>query len=172
MKNFTKIIAVIIIALVYNTNVNAQNTATASATAIILTPIKIVNAGNMSFGTIIPTAAAGSVVLAPGGGTTLSNVTLHSSSSALAASFNVTGSPNLTYTVGIAPASVNITNGGGTTMSVGSFVSNPAVGAGTGLLDGTGAQNLRVGATLSVAANQEVGTYTNASAFTVTVNYN
>ena len=56
-------------------------------------------------------------------------------------------------------------------MAVGTFTSTPTVAAG-GTLDALGAQNIYVGATLTVGANQAPGTYTNATAFTVTVNYN
>lgn len=169
MKNFTKILAIVIVGLAFSASAFSQ--ASSSATAVIITPISISNTSGLNFGAIIPSSSAGSVILATDGSTTLSNVTLHSSATPAAALFAVTGSPNLTYTVAIAPASVNISNGS-TTMSVGSFVSNPAVGVGTGLLDGTGNQPLRVGATLTVGANQASGTYTNATAFTVTVNYN
>ncbi len=53
-------------------------------------------------------------------------------------------------------------------MTVDTFTSTPS---GTGSLAG-GSQTLSVGATLHVAAAQAAGTYTSATPFTVTVNYN
>jgi hypothetical protein len=52
-------------------------------------------------------------------------------------------------------------------MVANAFISNPS---GTGQLV-SGAQNIAVGATLTVAAGQVAGIYT-SSAFPVTVNYN
>jgi hypothetical protein len=175
MKQITKFFALAIVIITFAANSYGQSSAsaTASATAIILTPISISTVDNLSFGTIVPSATlAGSVLLTPAGGTTLTNVTLHPSGTVTPASFDVTGEPGLTYTIAIAPATVNISNGV-TTMSVGPFTSNPAVGVGSGLLDGTtGTQTISVGALLTVGINQAPGTYTNATAFTVTVNYN
>jgi hypothetical protein len=175
MKQIMKFIALTIVMIMFAVNSYGQASAnaTASATAIILTPISITTVDNLSFGTIVPSSTlAGSVLLSPAGVTTLTNVTLHPSGTVTPATFDVTGEPGLTYTIAIAPATVNISNGG-TTMSVSAFTSTPAVGVGSGLLDGTtGTQTISVGALLTVGANQAPGTYTNATAFTVTINYN
>lgn len=175
MKRITKFFALSIVMVIFAANSYGQSTAsaTASATAIILTPISITTVDNLSFGTIVPsTTQAGSVLLSPAGVTTLTNVTLHPSGTVSPATFDVTGEPGLTYTIAIAPATVNISNGA-TTMSVSAFTSTPAVGVGSGLLDGTtGTETISVGALLTVGANQAPGTYTNATAFTVTINYN
>jgi hypothetical protein len=53
-------------------------------------------------------------------------------------------------------------------MTVGTFTSTPTA---TGLLT-LGAQEILVGATLNVGANQVAGVYTNASDLSVTVAYN
>jgi hypothetical protein len=55
-------------------------------------------------------------------------------------------------------------------MIVDNFASNPS-GAGL-VLSGAGAQTVTVGATLNVNGSQTPGTYTSATPFTVTVNYN
>jgi len=65
------------------------------------------------------------------------------------------------------PAATTVTSGSDN-MTVDAFTSNPD---GTGTLTG-GTQTLKVGATLNVGANQAAGTYTSATPFTVTVNYN
>jgi hypothetical protein len=66
------------------------------------------------------------------------------------------------------PSTPTTVASGSNTMSVNAFTSNPD---GTGTLTG-GTQTLKVGATLNVGASQAAGTYTSATPFTVTVNYN
>ncbi len=144
----------------------ASTTATAAAT--IATAIGIAKTVDMSFGTIGATAIAGTVVLATDGSrTTTGGTSVLSGSPGAAASFNVTGEGNNTYTITL-PGSV-ILDSGGNTMTANTFVSLPAT---TGTLS-SGSQTLLVGATLAVAnaATQTAGAYTSAL-FTVTVNYN
>ncbi len=54
-------------------------------------------------------------------------------------------------------------------MGVNAFTSYPSA---TGTLDSKGNETLTVGATLSVAAAQAAGTYTDKAGVPVTVNYN
>ncbi len=55
-------------------------------------------------------------------------------------------------------------------MTINNFNSYPTVGTGGTLTAGT--QNILVGGVLTVTGTQLTGSYTNASAFQVTVNYN
>jgi len=71
-----------------------------------------------------------------------------------------------TYSITL-PTTYTITSGANN-MTVTTFTSTPS---GTGTLSG-GTQTVNVGATLSVAASQAAGTYTNGTGFPVTVNYN
>jgi hypothetical protein len=145
----------------------AQNSATATATAVIVTPISISHVADMSFGNIITDADGGTVVLVPAGTRTLNGLTSPSvPGTVTAASFTVSGLDGATYSITL-PASHTISSGGNN-MTVDTFTSNPS---GTGTLTG-GTQALNVGATLNVGASQPAGTYTNGSGFTVTVNYN
>jgi hypothetical protein len=174
MKKMKKLLALSIVMFAFTAATFAQSSATSAASATIVSPIAITNTRALEFGNIAAGAAAGSVTLSPDAVTTrtFAGVTLPAvTGTVTSAAFNVTGTPAYAYSIAIAPASVNITNGGGQTMAVGSFTSTPTVATG-GALDGTGAQTIYVGATLTVAANQASGTYTNATAFTVTVNYN
>ena len=82
------------------------------------------------------------------------------------ASFAVAGSGSYTYAITL-PTSVVIANGVNV-MTVDTFTSSPAT---TGTLT-AGAQTLTVGATLNLIASQVAGTYTSATPFSVTVNYN
>lgn len=146
-------------------------TATATATATIITPLTLTKAADMNFGNITATTAGGNVVLAVGGGRTASGVQLPATAGTVsAASFNVTGENNYAYTVTL-PGSHTITKVASTeTMALGTFTSSLTTNSGT--LSGTGTGTFTVGSTLTVAANQVSGTYTNATGFTVSVVYN
>ena len=153
-------------------NSNAQATAQASATATIVTPISITKNVDMNFGNVAVSATiAGTVILAPAGTRTTGGaggVTLPATTGTVtAADFTVNGNGAFTYAITL-PASATLTRvGGSETMTANAFTSTPS---GTGTLSG-GTQNLKVGATLNVAAAQVAGTYVCAS-FDVTVNYN
>lgn len=162
-----------ILMIAFSVSSFAQATASATATATIVTPIAISKTVDLNFGNVA-VIAAGAVVLAPAdgsrtktGGVTLPNVT----GTVTAAEFNVTGEGNYTYSITLPSSDYTITRAGGSeTMAVNNFKSYPDV-ADNGALS-SGAQTLKVGATLNVSAAQLAGTYTNAVGFDVTVNYN
>jgi len=138
-------------------------TATANASAVIVTPLQISNTAAMLFGQVAAGTAAGTVVLETTGNRSVTGGTKLGTGTGQAASFNVTGESGYTYNITL-PSSVNLTFGSNT-MAVGSFTSNPS---GSGTLTG-GSSTLKVGATLSVGASQAAGTYTGT--FDVTVAY-
>lgn len=150
---------------------NAQSTATATASATVITPIAITRSAHMNFGNLsVQAATGGTVVLATDGTrTSTSGVTLPATSGTVsAAAFNVTGTAAYTYAITL-PTTVTLTRASGSeTMTASSFTSNPST---TGTLDGTGAQSFAVGATLTVGAAQVAGSYVSGN-FNVTVNYN
>ena len=167
MKNITKLFAIAIVVLGFATTSFAQNTATATSSATIITPIAISKTTDMNFGNIVA-GAAGTVALSVTNNRTATGVTLPTATpgTVSAAVFTVTGLANSTYSISL-PAAFTIT-GAGTPMTVDNFVSTPTP---TGVL-ALGTQVLTVGATLHVAANQAAGLYTNPTGLTVTVNYN
>jgi len=173
MKNLKtlSLLAILIVAL--SANAFAQATASATATATIVAPIAITKTVDLNFGNVA-VIAAGTVILAPSDGTRTKTggVTLPNEvGTVTAASFNVTGEGNYTYSITLPSSDYIITRIGGTeTMTVNNFKSFPDV-ADNGALT-NGAQTLNVGATLNVAAAQLAGVYTNATGFDVTVNYN
>jgi len=168
MKNLITLIAAVVLVAVAAT-ANAQVTGTATGSANIITPIAIANAGNMNFGSIAVSTAPGTVVLSTAaartasGGVTLPAVT----GSVTTAKFTVTGLGASTYSISL-PSSYIISDGASHNMTVNNFVSDPS---GTGALT-AGTQTINVGATLNVLGSQTAGTYTNATGFNVTVNYN
>jgi len=170
MKTLKKLTAICFVMFAFSAAMLAQVSATATASATIVGPIAIANTANMNFGNVAVSASVGTVVMTPAGarsvtgGCTLPAVT----GSPAAASFNVTGAANYTYAITLPGAATTISSGANN-MTVDSWTSSPAT---TGTLSGAGAQTLTVGATLHVSGSQAAGTYTSATPFTVTVNYN
>jgi len=140
--------------------------AIAAGTATVIAPMAISKNSDLRFGTFARSTAAGTVVMnLLSVRSTTGGITLSSSATGGAASFNVTGDTTYTYAITLPATNIPITSGGNT-MTINSFVSNPS-GAGT---LSAGAQVLTVGGTLNVAANQAAGSYTGN--FTVVVDYN
>lgn len=152
------------------TGVHAQETASATATATIVTPISIVKDVDMNFGNVaVQSTTGGTVVLTPAGGRTKTGgVTLPATPGTVsAASFTVSGTGNYTYTITL-PSTAHQISSGANHMNVTVFTSNPS-GANGQLT--AGEQTLNVGATLTVAAAQPSGVYVSDTPFDVTVNY-
>ncbi len=166
----TKSLLLGIVMFAFAASTFAQVTATATASATIVGPIAIANASNMNFGNVAVSTAAGTVVLTPAGGRsvtggcTLPVVT----GTVTAASFNVTGAANYTYSITLPAGATTITSGGNN-MTVDNWTSTPTP---TGALNGSGAETLYVGATLNVGGSQAAGNYVSGTPFSVTVNYN
>ena len=173
MKNISKVIIAASISIFAANTSFAQASATASATAIIVTPITISKTVDMNFGNVaVSASASGTVVLSTASGRTTGGsggVTLPATTGTVAAaSFAVAGQATYTYAITL-PTTATLSDGASHTMTVSSFTSNPS---GTGTLSSGGTQTLLVGATLAVSAGQTAGTYTNSTGVPVTVNYN
>ena len=171
MKNMKKVFVLAIVAFGFAASSFAQVTATASTTATILTPIAITKTVDMNFGNIAVSPTVGGTVVLPTtgvrtltGGVTLPVVT----GTVTAATFTVTGEGTSTYSITLPSSAITLNGPSSATMTVQSFVSTPSS---TGTLT-AGTQQIKVGATLNVAAAQAAGSYTNASGLFVTVNYN
>ena len=172
MKNISKVIATAAVVIAFSNSSFAQASATAAASATIITPISIVKNVDLNFGNVAVSASlAGTVVLAPAGTRTTGGaggVTLPvENGTVAAASFTVSGQATFTYAITL-PTTATISSGSNT-MTVSTFTSTPAT---TGTLSSGGTQTLLVGATLNVTAGQASGTYTNSTGVPVTVNYN
>ncbi|HNP21327.1 MAG TPA: DUF4402 domain-containing protein [Panacibacter sp.] len=170
MRKSISIIAAVLAITAISSKTYAQETASATATATIVTPISITKTVDMNFGNIaVQSSNGGTVVLGVNGsrsatgGVTLPAVT----GTVTAASFTINGEGSYSYTITIPSANHTISDGTHT-MTVNAFVSNPS---GTGTLT-SGTQTLNVGATLNIAASQAAGTYVSSVPFDVTVNYN
>ena len=170
MKQISKFFALAIVMLAFTVSTFAQTSATATATATIITPISIAKTVDMNFGNVAVNASLGTVVLTPAGvrsvtgGCTLPAV----AGTVAAASFTVSGLATSTYAITL-PAAATTISFGANNMTVDTWTSTPTP---AGTLGAGGTQTLTVGATLHVAASQAPGTYVSAVPFTVTVNYN
>ena len=130
MKQITKFFALAILMLAFAASTYAQ-TASAIATATIVTPIAISKTVDMNFGNIVA-GVGGTVVLSPAGIRTPTGVTFLPTQpgTVTAASFNVTGEGTLTYAITLPVANYTITRiSGAETMIVNTFTSTPS-GAG------------------------------------------
>jgi len=143
-----------------------STTMTFSVTVKVDPVITLTKTANLNFGDVFAGASPGQVLLSPKGTrTTTGGLLLGTLSPVSAAGFSVNGAANCTYAI-VLPASIILTGPAGT-MVVSTFTSTPLA---AGLLGMTGQQQLDVGATLNVAANQADGDY--SGTFAVTVAYN
>ena len=166
-----KLLALAVVILGFTAVSFGQVSATATASATIITPISITNVPTdvLDFGTIAKGASDGTVTIAPvsAGTRSFSNVTLSAINIGRAAKFTVTGDGSSHFTVTV-PKDGDVTIASGVNkMNVKQFLSTPS-GA-TGVLS-SGTAEVWVGATLEVLATTVPGTY--SGPFTVTVNYN
>lgn len=170
MKQFSKLIFISVVMLSFASSAFSQVTASATASATIVTPIAITKDVDMNFGNLAVNASTGTVVLTPGGARSATggvSFLAASPGTVTAASFTVTGLAGATYSITLPSAALTISSGANN-MTVDTWSSNPTP---TGTLTG-GTETLTVGATLHVGASQAAGTYTSPTPFDVTVNYN
>ena len=170
MKNLKKAFASSLALIAFAANSNAQSTATASTTAVLVTPISITKVTDMHFGTVAASSTAGTVVLNYADGrTTTGGVSLPAGSTTQkTAVFTVNGEGNSGFSISIPASPITLTGSVSGTMTVSDFACD--LGA-SGTL-ASGSKTLKVKATLNVPANAVAGTYSNASDLAVTVNYN
>lgn len=149
---------------------SAQETASATSSATILTPISISQTGDMNFGNVaVQSATAGTVILSAAGvRSTTGGTTLPTTAGTVTtANFTVEGEDGYTFAITLPSAALTISSGANT-MTVTGFNSSPSA---VGTLNG-GTEDITVGATLNVSAAQPSGTYISGTPFNVTVNYN
>ena len=145
---------------------------TANATGTVVTPIAIVAANNLVFGSFAP-GAGGTVTVSTSGVRTASGPILMTGAATTAARFNITGEAASTYSI-THSGSATLASGANT-MALSKFSDLSAANATagnplTGTLDGAGAQSLYVGGTLTVGAAQAPGVYTGTVIATVEYN--
>jgi len=117
----------------------------------------VTNTATLDFGTLVPSAAAGTVVITPTGGRTTTGGVKGVSGTYGPGAFKVTitsGSANFYFFL---PNNATLSSGGNS-MTVSTFTANTGS---PGTVPGPpGSAVLYIGATLHVGANQAAGTYT------------
>lgn len=153
--------------LVDDTSPSGKNgTMTFNVTVQVAPVITLTKSADLNFGDIFVGPTAGTVILSPAGARSATGgLILGNLSPVGAAVFTVNGAANATYAITL-PVSITMTGPTGT-MLVSPFTSSRGP---SGLLNASGTQQLRVGATLNVVANQPDGDY--AGTFSVTTVYN
>jgi len=152
-------------------------TATANATARIVKPITIHKDVDLAYGLIGASAGGGVVLMNTAGTASVLSGTVTLPTGAVTrsvASFTVSGDKSTGYAITLPANGVVTLSGTGTAMAVDNFKAL-STGVGSeglvGMLDATNGQDvIKVGAELTVNANQASGSYT--STFDVTVDYN
>lgn len=166
----------VIVSAIFGGKAVAQTsaTATANASATVITPITLTKTLDMNFGVLASSPIPGTLVLSPAGVRTPTGgvSTLPTVGTVTPAVFQVDGQSGFTYaiTLPIVPVQLDNTTTPGALMLATNFTSSPDVITG-GILTG-GTQALNIGATLLVGPNQASGLYTSTIPFPVTVNYN
>ena len=170
MKTVYKLIGSALAFFALATGVNAQSTATASTTAVLVTPISVAKTTDMHFGTVAASGTSGTVVLDYADGRTVTGGVSLPAGSTLqkTAVFTVSGEGTSGFSITIPSSPITLTGSVSGSMTVGNFTAD--LGASSTLVGGS--KTLKVKATLNVGAGQVAGTYTNASDLAVTVNYN
>jgi hypothetical protein len=170
MKKFLILSALNLALISISSSSYAANSASGNISATVSSAIAIANTTDLLFGrfSVSPTNA-GTVVINTAGSRSVTSGVTGITSTVQAGNFNVSGDANAAYTITLpADGTVTLTNQSGPgTMPVSTFTSNPGS---TGTLDGSGAQSLKVGATLNVSAAQTPGNYTGT--YLVSVTYN
>lgn len=173
--------AAIAVALLGVATQASAGTQSVAGTATVIAPIVLTQTTPFNFGSIVPGASAGTVVLSTLNGRTRTGGTvLGNGTTPTAAVVNVQGSGSSTFSVSFS-GGTTLGNGDTGTMTVDTYVMKSGAGsdqtsAYTGTLS-SGSQNLTIGATLNVdtAANNPAGVYSTATGgtpLTVTVDYN
>lgn len=154
-----------------------QATATASSTAVLLTPISIQKTTDLNFGSIAASATAGTVDLdyADGRTSTASVKLLAGTATQKTAVFTVTGEAAQTFSITTNDvAAVLPMTGGSAGVGVTGITCQEGTASTIGGTAGGGSNTkvLHVKAQLIIPANAVAGTYSNTNGLTVTVNYN
>ena len=153
----------------YNMSVQAA-TATALAKVIVIKPISIAKTADLDFAKLVTDTSIQTVVVNGADTRTSCTGALVCTGTVTSAAFDVDGGTNTGYTIAVTVGDpLTITDGGVNDMIVGTYVFNPTSPA---TLDGTPPNVLKVGATLTVDANQVQGSYGQpGETFTVEVLY-
>ena len=126
MKKVTFTTLSVVIALFATGTAFAATSATANATANIVTAISITKSVDLQFGNVVSSVGASTVILSTAGVRTGTAIMSTGGTGATAASFAVTGDAGSTYAITLPTTATLTTTPGAETMTVDSFGSNPS----------------------------------------------
>jgi hypothetical protein len=144
--------------------------ATSNTLATVFSPLGIAETAVMDFGTVAGGQTPGTVVLDTAGGRTFTGgAQILAAGPGASATFQITGEPNLSYTLSFSDGLLS--NGGGQQMTLTNFTHTAS-----GTVPAVGTDTFQVGASLNVDAIQPAGAYSTSNAggtpYTVTISYN
>lgn len=173
MKNAVLLFCGIIFCLMVTVaEVNAQTTATGTATAEIIEALTTRETSSLNFGRFSPETQGGKIILTPDGIRSVQGTVALAGGTHSSASFYVSGQYESTFSIALPGGPEILTNlENNKTMMVSDWQSSPTAGVGMGKLVG-GAVTVYIGATLSMGDmnSNPVGMY--AGTFRVTFAYN
>lgn len=146
--------------------------ATGHVTAEVIPVFSATETAQMNFGRFSPGPQGGEIILTPENSVSVLGSIYKGSGRHNAASFYVSGDTDAAFTITLPSEPVVLTHvSDAKTMIIENWMSNPAPGAGAGILQ-DGSQTVYVGATLKVGTLQDnpVGIY--AGTFTITFDFN
>ncbi len=172
-KTVFPLLLFVLITICNSGRVNAQtNTATASASATIITPITAMEQSILSFGKFSPQQTGGEVVISPDGSRYSSGTVTLAGGMFNQAVFHIEGEPDYNVAVSLPTMPTMLLNViTGKTMEIHKWTSLPSLEADI-MLPTSGKLNLNMGATLKVGdyTQNPVGLY--SGTYIITFSYN
>jgi hypothetical protein len=167
-----KIIAILLLMVVFVLKINAQSAVEGRAYAEVIAALTAFENRQLSFGKFSPEVGGGQIVITPEGVRTAQGSVILGGGMAQSGQFVISGQPEATYTIQLpdGPALL-VHNTSSSTMTVDNWVVNPPAGTGLGTLT-NGSQTVSIGATLTVGSLEEnpVGIYTGTYSLTFAYN--
>jgi hypothetical protein len=173
MKTFTSsFLALMLISVCLTSNLRAQSSVTAHASAEVIQALAATEGSVLNFGRFSPESSGGEIRLSPDGVRSSTGSVALSGGLYNPATFYLSGQPDFSIVVNLPSAPVLLTNvANGKNMTVINWESIPSVGSSIRILS-SGALTLNVGATLRVGniIDNPVGLY--SGTYIVTFSYN
>jgi hypothetical protein len=170
MKKISKFFVLASVLIAFASSTFAQVGATATATAVVITPLTISATTPLDFGSFASSSGGNVIVDQSSTRTTSGPGVFLVGGTPTAAVFAIAGNGGSQIAVTLPTLPVTLTGSVSGTMDITAI--SPSIAAGNYNIPGAGSATLTIGATLTVGATQAAGTYTNNADFTVTVNYN